>query len=225
VHPRLPTGTVAVAVDAAGTPAFTIHGSAAWTDLAGAEPVAGSAGSLRPAVLVFGALAMHAEGNRTLLSNLLDAWSAGGRSSPALLCDLNLRPGWADPAVVRWCLARSRFLKVNQEEAGFLARLEGQDPAGIIPWLLRQYQLGGLCVTRGPGGLAWHGADGRSLALPVWQEAEGAPPVVDTLGAGDAVTAALAAGLAFGERPGQFLERGRRWAGLTCAAAGALPRA
>lgn len=225
VHPRLPTGTVAVDLDADGIAAFTIHGSAAWTDLAGAEPVAGSAGSLRPAVVIFGALAMHAEGNRALLSNLLDAWGAGGREGPALLCDLNLRPGWADPAVLRWCLARCRYLKVNQEEVEALAGLEGQPAPDLIPWLLRQYQLAGLCVTRGPDGLAWHAPDGASLALPVWGEDQGAPPVVDTVGAGDAVTAAIAAGLAGGEAPDQFLERGRRWAGLTCAVSGALPPA
>lgn len=225
IHPRLPTGTVSVVLDPAGRPTFAIHGSAAWTDLAGAEPVSGSAGSLRPAMLVFGALAMHAEGNRALLTNLLDAWGAGGRGGPALLCDLNLRPGWSDPAVVRWCLAHCRYLKVNQEEVEVLARLEGRAVPEAIPWLLHQYQLGGLCVTRGPEGLAWHGPDGSHLALPVWGEDEGAPALVDTVGAGDAVTAAVAAGLAEGEAPARFLERGRRWAGLTCAVEGAIPPA
>jgi fructokinase len=225
VHPRLPTGTVAVDLDPEGRPAFTIHDSAAWTDLAGAAPVSGSAGSLRPAVLVYGALAMHAEGNRALLSNLLDAWGAGGRGAPTLLCDLNLRPGWEDPAVVRWCLTHCRYLKVNQDELEFLARLEDRPLAGTVPWLLHRYQLAGVCLTCGPGGLVWHGADGGRLALPVWGEAEGAPPMVDTVGAGDAVTAAVAAGLAEGEAPERFLDRGRRWAGLTCGASGALPPA
>jgi len=223
VHPHLPTGTVAVALDAAGAPTFTIQGSAAWTDLAGAEPVAGSAGSLRPAVVVFGALAMHAAGNRALLSNLLDAWGVGGRGAPALVCDLNLRPGWADPAVLRWCLERCRCLKVNQEEALALAQLEGQPPDTVIPWLIHHYLLEGVCLTLGAGGLSWQGADGSSLALPAWGEEQGAPPVVDTLGAGDAVTAALAVGLAHGESPEQFLERARRWAALTCAVMGAIP--
>ena len=140
-----------------------------------------------------------------------------------IFAKLGAEPESEDPAVVRWCLARCRYLKVNHEEVEVLARLEDQPSAGAVPWLLRHYRLAGLCVTRGPEGLSWHDPDGGHLALRVWGEDEGAPPLVDTVGAGDAVTAAIAAGLADGEGPAAFLERGRRWAGLTCAAAGALP--
>jgi fructokinase len=215
-HPRLPTGTVSVRLDGAGIPGFTIHGGCAWTDLEGARQ--GVPGPGRPKVLVFGGLAMHAEANRHLLAALLDGWRAGPRGAPILICDLNLRPGWSDPAVVRWCLARCDYLKQNEAEARFLAALEGVDG----PALLARHGLRGLCTTLGPAGLVWHGPHRAALALPVLTAAEGAPPVLDTVGAGDALTAAMAAGLAAGEAPEAFLERGRRWAAATCGVRGAL---
>ena len=221
VHPRLPTGTVAVAMDPRGVPTFTIHPGCAWTDLAGAGPGAGAAHpGAPPAVLVFGGLAMHAGSNRRLLETLLEAWNG---DAPAVLCDLNLRPGWTEPEVALWCLAHCRYLKVNQEEEAFLARLGGLAGPETAPDILSGWALEGVCTTLGPDGLVWREPGKAALALPVWSVAEGAPPVVDTLGAGDAITAAVAAGLADREAPGVFLERGRRWAALTCAVPGALP--
>jgi fructokinase len=215
MHPGLPTGTVSVRLDTAGVPRFTIHGDCAWTDLEGAGQDASRPG--RPKVLVFGGLAMHAEANRHLLAGMLEAWAAGPPGAPTVLCDLNLRPGWSDPAVVRWCLARCDYRKLNEEEAGFLAALSDG------PSLLARPGLRGICTTLGPAGLVWHGPDRADLALPVLTAAEGAPPVVDTVGAGDALTAAMAAGLAALEAPEAFLERGRRWAAVTCGVRGALP--
>ncbi|MGA2082847.1 MAG: PfkB family carbohydrate kinase [Holophaga sp.] len=224
VHPRLPTGTVTVAMGAQGLPTFTIHGGCAWTDLAGADPVDGAPGPgaapAPPAVLVFGGLAMHAGSNRRLLESLLETW---GGDAPAVLCDLNLRPGWAEPEVVLWCLAHCRFLKVNQEEEAFLAPLAGLGGPDAASGFLSAWGLRGVCTTLGPEGLAWREPGKAPLALPVWSRAEGAPPVVDTVGAGDAITAAMAAGLAAGEDPERFLERGRRWAAFTCGVPGALP--
>jgi len=213
-HPRLPTGTVSVRLDPDGVPRFTIQGDCAWTDLEGAGQ--GAPGPDRPKVLVFGGLAMHAAANRQLLAGLLSGWAAGSQGAPVVLLDLNLRPGWNDPDVVRWCLARCDYLKLNEEEAGFIAAL----PDG--PSLLARPGLRGICTTLGPAGLVWRGADGTGLALPVLTAAEGAPPVVDTVGAGDALTAAMAAGLAAIEAPEIFLERGRRWAAVTCGVRGAL---
>jgi fructokinase len=216
-HPRLPTGTVSVDLDASGQPRFTIHGDGAWTDLEGAETLDPEVLAEVPAVLVFGGLAMHAPGNRHLLEQQLERWCGDPGGPPIRLCDLNLRPGWADPAVARWCLEHCHYLKVNREEAGFLAAMEGCADLGAV---LERRPLRGICITLGPDGLVWKQPGRPDLGVPAWKHA---PPVVDTLGAGDAVTAALAAGLAAGEAPARFLERSQHWAAWTCAVPGALP--
>ena len=211
IHPSLPTGTVQVALDGQGTPRFAIQERAAWTDLAGAAPRAGDPAPLRPALLVFGGVAMHSDGNRKLATRL-------GNAAPLRLCDLNLRPGWADPEVARWCLAHADILKVNADELAFLLALEGLDRPET---LLEHSGLQGLCVTLGPGGLIWRDRSGPPRQLPA--AAEGDPgPVVDTVGAGDAITAALALGLVSAEPPEVFLDRARTWAARVCAVRGAL---
>ena len=225
VHPRLPTGTVEVELDPAGVPRFSIHAACAWTDLAGAcdagLPFQWEAVDLSHlSVVVFGGLAMHSPGNRELFEALMAQCAAKGGQRPLRLCDLNLRPGWRDPEVARWCADQADLLKVNAEELQFLAELEsaGPDPDQA---LIRRYGLQALCTTLGPDGLRWAEPARADRLVPAWLE--GAPPVVDTVGAGDAITAAIALGRQRAEAPAVFLERGSRWAAMICGQPGALP--
>jgi fructokinase len=211
VHPDLPTGTVSVALDGSGIPAFTIHSPAAWTDLASARP---GTPPPRPVFAVFCGLGLHPAGNRRFLEELLAAWA--GDEAPPLLCDLNLRPGWSDPEVAAWCLEHCHYLKVNEEELTFLLHLTGLSGPGE---LLRRSGLRGLCTTLGPRGALWRDAGGER-AFPALT---GYGPLVDTVGAGDAFTAALALGLLRGEAPEAFMDRGSRWAAQVCATRGGLP--
>jgi len=124
--------------------------------------------------------------------------------------------------VAGWCAKRADILKVNEEERQFLLNLEpesGKDPDAL---LLNRYQLQGLCTTLGPRGLRWMDASGESKTLLPWRE-EGAPALIDTVGAGDAITASIALGLHHKESADVFLERGRRWAAWVCGIRGALP--
>lgn len=217
LHPNLPTGTVNVRLDAQGVPGFAIQEACAWTDLGSAEPIDGMLSSALatrpPALLVFGGVCMHSAANRRLLEGLFPL----GPERPQRICDLNLRPGWADPGVVRWCLEQANVLKVNQEELEFLLVQEGLAAEG---GLLERFRLKGLCVTRGARGLHWRDDQGWECSLPVLDSVH---PIVDTVGAGDAVTAAIALGLLRDESAAVFLERGRRMAAQICAVRGALP--
>jgi fructokinase len=210
VHPARPTGTVDVCLEEGGVPRYAIRGDCAWMDLEGVEHPAGMPWEPPPRLLVFGGLAMHGEANRRLLSRILDG------ERPLAVCDLNLRPGWADPQVIRWCLDRADVLKVNEEELATLLSLEG---LGREDDLLARHRFQALCVTLGPRGLLWLDRQEGRKALPV----EEGLPVVDTVGAGDAMTAALAMGLHRGEAAAAFLRRGLRWAAAVCAVRGALP--
>lgn len=226
-HPRLPTGTVRVEVDSHGVPQFTIHDHSAWTDIDGAflsglPPVGEWVGLQDLSVIVFGCLAMHSPENRRLADRLFEAFRSRGLALPIRLCDLNLRPGWSDPDVVEWCVSRADVLKVNEEECAFLACKDHLATSGADRELLTRHSLKGLCITLGPRGLRWLDALGHDLELPVHSEPS-APPIIDTTGAGDAITASIALGLSRREAPRTFLERGARWSAKVCRLPGALP--
>jgi fructokinase len=225
IHPQRPTGTVRVRVDGDGVPGFTIEPGAAWTDLAGAREVEPDSLPLwlgrGPLVLVFCGLAMHSAGNRELLDTLLGQARSAGRE-PRLLCDLNLRPGWAEPEVLRWCLERADILKVNEEELARVQALAGLPAQEHGRAVAERYGLEAVCTTLGPAGLRWDGRDGATWVLPALTAAEGAPAMVDTVGAGDSVTAAIALGLLEGRPAPVFLDLGRRWAARICGVRGGI---
>lgn len=226
-HPRLPTGTVRVEVDPNGVPLFTIHDHAAWTDIDGAflsgiPPLQEWVDRDALSVIVFGCLAMHSPGNRLMADRLFEGFQQEGLGLPIRLCDMNLRPGWSDPEVVEWCVSRADVLKVNEEERGFLVCKDGLASTDSDQALLQRHSLQGLCTTMGPRGLRWVDSLGYDIRLPVCSDPDD-PPVIDTTGAGDAITASIAFGLSRQEPPLTFLERGGRWSAQVCRLPGALP--
>jgi fructokinase len=107
---------------------------------------------------------------------------------PVRVCDLNLRSPYYDRNLVRETLAHCDWVKLNGDE---LEELVGMVPLSQLTTrspaiqLRVVYDLRLVCVTHGSEGvfLAWEGGE---LAVP------GVPAdVVDTVGAGDAFTAAL----------------------------------
>ena len=227
-HPRLPTGTVRVEIDPYGVPRFTIHDHSAWTDIDGAflsgiPPLPEWVELDTISVIVFGCLAMHCPENRRLADRLFSAFTQGGLPLPIRLCDMNLRPGWSDPEVVEWCIARTEILKVSEEERRFLACRNALASSEGDRALMLRHDLRGLCITMGPQGLRWvDSSTPDTLQMPVHSD-PCAPPVVDTTGAGDALTASIALGLSRKETPQAFLERGGKWAARVCQLPGALP--
>jgi len=163
--PDHPTGTVQVSLDAAGQPAYTITEMVAW-DFIEWEPRLDALAGSAPAVC-FGTLAQRAPESRSTIRRVV-ALAHG----PAIL-DLNLRPPFDGPDTIRESLDLADWLKLNADEA---ARL----PAGFDPSAMDL-----MCVTRGAAGCSVRTAT-EVIDLP------GIPVrVADTVGAGDAFTAAL----------------------------------
>jgi len=180
-HPTLATGTAEVQLDANGQARFQIKQPVAWDEIA----VEAALGQPAPDAIVFGTLALRTPGNRAALTRLLDAFP-----SAWIVCDLNLRPPFDDLAPLAPLLRRVRLLKLNADEARRLCGRSSADTdwAGMTPALTEHHGVATVCVTLGGDGAFLR--DG-SLCWSVK-----APPVQvrDTVGAGDAFTAALVAG-------------------------------
>lgn len=164
--PDHPTGTVQVSVDAGGQPAYTIVENVAW-DYIGWEPRLEKL-AMSAAAVCFGTLAQRALESRATIRRFV------GRSGGPVILDLNLRPPFDSDKVVGESLYTLDWdwIKLNADEAP-RAFDGGTFDAGLV------------CVTRG--------ADGCVVYTPAETvEVPGiAVRVADTVGAGDAFTAAL----------------------------------
>jgi fructokinase len=180
-HAVWPTGTAEVQLDAGGQARFRLPRLVAWDEIS----VEALVGGPPPAAIVFGTLALRGPGNRAALGRLLDAFPRAW-----VVCDLNLRPPFDELAPLEPLLRRAALLKLNADEA---RRLAGVGPEADR-WVEISARLGGLypgaavCITLG--------GDGAGLrAGPKWHQVTTVPVEVrDTVGAGDAFTAALVAG-------------------------------
>ena len=186
-HRRLPTGIVTVSLTAAGQPTYTIEEGVAWDHI-------GGTGEWRAAVpgaeaIVFGSLAARTAANRDALDELL--------ATPSLLrvMDVNLRAPFDEREGVLSLAARADWIKLNEHELAVLgSRTEttGDWPGSLLPALEALAVATGarrICVTGGErGAVLWN--EGACVSAS-------APSVVvrDTIGAGDAFTAALVQGL------------------------------
>ncbi len=180
--PAHPTGTVRVAVDAAGQPLFDIAEPVAW-DFLQWTPAWKQLAEEADAVC-FGSLAQRSPGSRQTIQQFLRST----RPQALRVFDVNLRQRFYSAEVLAASLAMAQVIKLNHDELPVVARLLGI-PFGsertAADALLRPYQAKLVCVTRGGCGsllLSAQGADEH----PGFRV-----PVADTVGAGDAFTAAL----------------------------------
>jgi fructokinase len=203
-HPALPTGTVPVSLDELGHASYTIQENVAWDDIGTRENLP-SAGAI-----VFGSLAARSAANREALKALL------AQPDTLRVMDVNLRPPFDDPARVLELAAHADWLKVNLSE---LAQLTGgsSNPSDAVAALTTRTGVRHICVTGGEAG-AWLFADGTQHFSPGLHV-----NVVDTVGAGDAFTAALVAGLLYGEEPAMLLGRACRLGALVSSLIGGQP--
>ncbi|MGC4070985.1 MAG: carbohydrate kinase [Nibricoccus sp.] len=181
-HPSLPTGSVTATLDTAGQASYEIHHPVAWDEIA-AHPK--MTAPLKPAAIVFGSLALRGEANRDRLSE----WLA---LEPKIrLCDLNLRPPYDDVrALDRW-VRGCTILKVNEDEARKLSpeTLDAAETEAHAAHLAVHYACENVCVTLGEkGALLWRQGE-------VFRAESPRVTVRDTIGAGDAFTAALLDGV------------------------------
>jgi fructokinase len=208
-----PTGTVAVSVDAAGQPSFTINPDVACDFLAWEDRLASLLRGAR--AVCFGTLAQRHPVARATIQRAV-------REAPQALVvyDVNLRQHYYDKDVIESSLAASRWLKLNDGELPVLRDLlglAGTATPALLQALRRRYDLEAAILTRGAEGCLVQTAN-EEVDLP------GIPvKVVDTVGAGDAFTAGLVCCVLEGQGLAAAAGFANRLAARVAASAGGTP--
>jgi fructokinase len=209
-----PTGTVKVKVDSAGQPCFEIAESVAW-DFFDWTP-SWQALAQKTDAVCFGTLAQRSPRSRATMRNFL----LGARSDAVRVCDVNLRQNFFTAEVVAESMKLATVVKLNHEELPRVMRLfelEHRGEEDSARRLLSSYDLDLVCITRGTNGSLLVSADERV-------EHHGFKvKVADTVGAGDAFTAALVHGYLRGIPLAQINETANRVGAWVASQPGATP--
>ena len=210
---RYPTGTVSVALDANGKPAYTIHEPAAWDAISYADSLTRLA--RRTNAVCFGSLAQRSEASQKAIHAFL-------RETPAAalrIFDVNLRQDFHSKETIDASLRLANILKLSDEELPVLAEMFGLSGTvrEQLSALLQRFSLRLVAYTRGPAGSLLLSPDETS-------DHPGYPAaVVDSVGAGDAFTATLCMGLLNGNNLDETNEHANRVAAFVCSQDGAAP--
>jgi fructokinase len=179
------TGTVKVEVDRSGQPCFEIAASVAWDFLEWTPQWQELA--QRSDAVCFSTLAQRSERS----GNTMRSFLRGTRAGAFRVCDINLRQTFFTPQVVAESMKLANIVKLNHDELPRVMRLFGlehRDEQHSAQRLLLSYDLQLICVTRGNAG-------SLLLSRNECSEHPGFKvKVADTVGAGDAFTAALVHG-------------------------------
>jgi fructokinase len=177
-----PTGKVNVKLDSTGQPSFEICAPVAWDFLEWTpqwQKLAEQADAI-----CFGSLAQRSAISQSTIGCFLDAT----RPDALRIFDVNLRQNFYTQEILSNSIERARIAKLNHDEVPRVMQLFGlehRDHESSAQRLLSLYNLELVCVTRGPAGSLLVGKDSgcQHAGFPV--------KVRDTIGAGDAFTAAL----------------------------------
>ena len=220
VDPVHETGRVTVYFED-GQPRFTIHQPAAWDFLELTDEWVRLAE--RADALCFGSLAQRSRESQQTIQTLV------AQSSAACIrvFDVNLRPPFYSSEVIQESLELATVVKMNDSEVplvlGLLGltaeegtaedelRLDAERLLGEFP------SLGMVAVTRGVNGSMlvtrdeWHAHPGIRVK------------VADTIGSGDAFTAALTHYMLRGAGLATLNDAGNRWGAWVASQVGAMP--
>jgi fructokinase len=208
-----PTGTVEVKLDENGKPDFTIHKNVAWDYISFQPQINELAGELD--ALCFGSLAQRSEISRESIRKMIE--------STAVDClriyDINLRQNYYNAKLIEDSLNQANCFKLNEDEFPIVANMfsiTGSENE-ILEELLSRFELKIIALTKGSEGSVLITPDESSFLKSAEVQ------VVDTVGAGDAFTAALGVGLLRGLPIKIIHEHATRLSAFVCTQNGATP--
>lgn len=208
-----PTGTVEVKLDENGKPDFIIHEDVAWDFISFNESIRDLSSELD--AVCFGSLAQRSEISRKSIRQMI-------KSTPEnclRIYDINLRQNYYNAEIIEKSLNYANCFKLNEDEfpiVSDLLSISGTEQT-ILDELLSRFDLKIIALTKGSEGSVLHTPDESSFLKPDKVK------VIDTVGAGDAFTAALGIGL-LKELPIKTIhEQAMQLSAYVCTQKGATP--
>lgn len=182
LDPTHRTGIVQVELDAKGKPTFQIAEPVAW-DFFEWTPEWQTLAEKADAVC-FGSLAQRSPQSRQTIHSFLQTI----RRETTRVFDVNLRQSYYSAQILSDSAKQADIIKLNQDELPAVVRLLGfpfHDEESAAQWLRHTFHAKLVCITRGEAGslLVSEYAKHEHPGIPV--------QVADTVGSGDAFTAAL----------------------------------
>jgi fructokinase len=215
VNRQLPTGTVEITFRDDGFHDFTIHDNVAWDDIAVSPGEARALGAGVIDALCFGTLAQRSAVNRSSLESLVD-----GAAPRAVFYDVNIRQNYYAAEWIEWSLRACTIMKCNDDEAALLAGLlfgSSLNEEEFARSAAERYNITTLCITRGRRGAAvLH--DGTFIEVPGVTV-----NIADTVGAGDAFSAAFLRSFLAGHEAGASARFAVRVGAFVASRSGAVP--
>ncbi len=209
-----PTGTVQVEIDGQGQPTFRIAEQVAWDCLQWTPEWQKLAAECD--AVCFGSLAQRAAASRSTIRQFL----AATRKDAVRVFDVNLRQRFHSRQVLAESMKLAEIVKLNHEELPRLTEILGLaycDDISSAKMLLESQNLKLLCVTRGERGSLL--LDRRSMD----KHPGYCIRIADTIGAGDAFTAALVYEFLQGASLAQMNETANRMGAWVASRVGAMP--
>lgn len=215
IIPDKPTSTVDAILDAHGNATYVIRDNVAWDCLPLSD--ISLAIAKRASAINFGSLSQRSETSRNATRALLDA----APPDSIRIFDINLRPPFILPDVLDGGMKRSTVVKMNDDELPVISKAfdwpERHEDA--LERMFSQYpNLKHAIITRGAKGAWWY--NGKQLFE---EQPQTKVAVVDTIGAGDSVTAAAMMGLLNGWNEETILKTALKVASFVCSNRGGTP--
>ena len=207
-----PTGIVTVTVADDGQPEFEIHRPAAYDSMTFDRAAFERLAALNPDWVCFGTLLSMFPRGRNVLFETMDALPRARR-----FYDVNLRPKSFTSELVLELLGRATVVKLNQDEVRSLDVMFSGSTRTLEEFCRNRAARFGweaVCVTRGELGCAILARD-QYVEVPGYDV-----QVADTVGAGDAFSAAFLHGLDAGWSVGEIGDFANRLGALVASRPG-----
>lgn len=209
-----PTGVVNVKLDKTGQPNYEIIANSAWDFIQWQGDLRSLADSAD--IICFGTLAQRNKKSRETIQKFL---SYANRKVIKIF-DVNLRANFYNRDIIEFGLRTANVVKLNQDEFNTILDILNpyNNPVMSAKEIVDTYSLDMLCITLGENGCRVITSQ-VMFECPVEQV-----KIADTVGAGDAFTAALAFNILTGQPVNVAAKAANILGGFVASQKGATPR-